>query len=40
LRIVDNHVMALRRAIGEDPRRPRWLRTVRGEGYLLARDEE
>src|SRR5213075_1287488 len=30
LRTVDNHVVALRRAIGEDPRRPRWLVTVRG----------
>jgi DNA-binding response OmpR family regulator len=35
LRTVDNHVVALRRAIGDDPRRPRWLRTVRGEGYRL-----
>jgi DNA-binding response OmpR family regulator len=40
LRTVDNHVMALRRAIGDDPRRPRWLKTVRGEGYVLARDGE
>jgi len=40
LRTVDNHVMALRRAIGDDPRRPRWLHTVRGEGYRLARDQE
>ncbi len=37
LRTVDNHVMALRRAIGDDPRRPRWLQTVRGEGYRLTR---
>ena len=36
LRTVDNHIVALRRAIGEDPRRPRWLLTVRGEGYRLA----
>jgi DNA-binding response OmpR family regulator len=36
LRTVDNHVMALRRAIGDDPRRPRWLHTVRGEGYRLT----
>ena len=38
LRTVDNHVMALRRAIGDDPRRPRFLHTVRGEGYRLSRD--
>ena len=37
LRKVDNHVMALRRAIGDDPRRPCWLHTVRGEGYRLER---
>jgi len=36
LRKVDNHVMALRRAVGDDPRRPRWIQTVRGEGYRLA----
>jgi DNA-binding response OmpR family regulator len=36
LRTVDNHIMALRRAIGDDPRRPRILLTVRGEGYRLA----
>jgi two-component system, OmpR family, response regulator MtrA len=37
LRKVDNHVMALRRALGDDPRRPRWIHTVRGHGYRLAR---
>jgi two-component system response regulator MtrA len=36
LRTVDNHIMALRRALGDDPRRPRLLLTVRGEGYRLA----
>ncbi len=36
LRTVDNHVMALRRAIGDDPRRARFLHTVRGEGYRLT----
>ena len=40
LRTVDNHVMALRRALGEDPRHPRWLHTVRGEGYRLTRPDE
>jgi DNA-binding response OmpR family regulator len=40
LRTVDNHVVALRKAIGDDPRRPRWLRTVKGEGYRLAREDE
>ena len=37
LRKVDNHVVALRRAIGDDPRRPRLIHTVRGSGYRLAR---
>jgi len=37
LRKVDNHVMALRRALGDDPRRPRWIHTVRGTGYRLTR---
>jgi DNA-binding response OmpR family regulator len=36
LRTVDNHVVALRRALGDDPRRPRILHTVRGEGYRLT----
>ena len=36
LRTVDNHVMALRRTVGDDPRRPRFLHTVRGEGYRLT----
>ena len=40
LRTVDNHVVALRRALGDDPRRPRWIRTVRGEGYRLAGPDE
>jgi DNA-binding response OmpR family regulator len=35
LRTVDNHIVALRRAIGDDSRRPRFLHTVRGEGYRL-----
>jgi DNA-binding response OmpR family regulator len=40
LRKVDNHVMALRRAVGDDPRRPRWIHTVRGHGYRLARADK
>ena len=40
LRKVDNHVMALRRALGDDPRRPRWIHTVRGHGYRLARTDD
>jgi DNA-binding response OmpR family regulator len=40
LRTVDNHVVALRRAMGDDPRRPRWLQTVKGSGYRLAPEGE
>ncbi len=36
LRTVDNHIVALRRAIGDDPKRPRFLHTARGEGYRLS----
>lgn len=36
LRTVDNHIVALRRALGDDPSRPQWLHTVRGEGYRLT----
>ena len=36
LRTVDNHIVTLRRALNDDPRSPRWLHTVRGEGYRLA----
>lgn len=40
LRTVDNHIVALRRALGEDPRRPRWIHTTRGIGYRLAADDD
>jgi two-component system alkaline phosphatase synthesis response regulator PhoP len=36
LRTVDNHIVALRKALGEDPKAPRFLHTVRGEGYRLS----
>lgn len=35
-RAIDVQVVRLRRAIGEDPVSPRWIRTVRGVGYVLA----
>jgi len=34
-RTLDVHISWLRRVLEEDPRHPRWLRTVRGRGYLL-----
>lgn len=35
-RSIDSHVSRLRRKIELDPRRPRLLRTVWGDGYMLA----
>jgi DNA-binding response OmpR family regulator len=35
-RAVDNFVMRLRRHLGDDPRSPRHLQTVRGAGYRLV----
>ncbi len=35
-RSVDVHVSRLRHKLGDDPKRPRILKTVRGTGYLLA----
>jgi len=34
-RSVDVHIVALRRKLGDDPRTPRYIRTVRSVGYLL-----
>ncbi|MBM1221822.1 response regulator [Ponticoccus sp. SC2-23] len=37
-RAVDVQITRLRRKIEEDPKQPRYIQTVRGEGYLLAPD--
>ncbi|MCV6823132.1 MULTISPECIES: response regulator [Halocynthiibacter] len=37
-RAVDVQITRLRRKIEEDPKQPRFLQTVRGEGYLLSSD--
>ena len=37
-RAVDNFVMRLRRHLGDDPRSPRLLQTVRGVGYRLSQE--
>ena len=37
-RSVDVQVVRLRRKIEDDPRLPRYLQTVRGEGYVLRPD--
>ena len=37
-RSVDVHVSHLRKKLGDDPRRPRIIKTIRGVGYLVPRD--
>jgi two-component system phosphate regulon response regulator OmpR len=37
-RAVDVQITRLRRKIEEDPKQPRYLQTVRGEGYMLQPD--
>lgn len=39
-RSVDVHVSRLRHKLGDDPKAPRLLKTVRGAGYLLAGEEQ
>ncbi len=36
-RSVDLRVSRLRKVLGDDPRKPTWIKTVHGAGYLLAR---
>ncbi len=35
-RSVDVHISALRRKLGEDPKHPKFIRTVRAAGYMFA----
>ncbi len=37
-RTIDVHVSHLRKKLGDDPRAPRLIRTVRGVGYVFARE--
>jgi DNA-binding response OmpR family regulator len=40
-RSIDAHISRLRHKLGDDPRQPRLLKTIRGAGYMLvARKEE
>jgi DNA-binding response OmpR family regulator len=38
-RTIDAHIKNLRRALGDDPRNPRYILTVRGVGYKLGEPE-
>ncbi|MEV6013526.1 winged helix-turn-helix domain-containing protein [Streptomyces sp. NPDC051976] len=35
-RAVDNRIAELRRVLGDDPARPRWIDTVTGQGYRFV----
>ena len=39
-RSVDVHVSAVRRKLGDDPKNPRYIRTIRSAGYMLMRKAE
>lgn len=39
-RTVDVHISKLRKKLGDDPRTPHRIRTVRGVGYVLTRETE
>ncbi|MBN2798199.1 MAG: response regulator transcription factor [Deltaproteobacteria bacterium] len=39
-RSVDVHISHLRRKLGDDPRSPARIKTIRGVGYLVPRDKE
>ncbi|MEJ1194062.1 response regulator transcription factor [Pseudarthrobacter sp. CCNWLW207] len=39
-RAVEVHIGNLRRKLRDDPVRPRWLQTVRGVGYCLAKESQ
>jgi DNA-binding response OmpR family regulator len=38
-RSIDVHVSALRRKLGDDPKNPKYIRTIRSAGYLLMRKD-
>ncbi|NBV20969.1 MAG: DNA-binding response regulator [Proteobacteria bacterium] len=38
-RSIDVHISGLRKKLGDDPREPRFIRTVRSAGYMLIRPE-
>jgi len=34
------HISALRKKLGDDPKEPRFIRTLRSAGYMLAAPED
>jgi DNA-binding response OmpR family regulator len=39
-RSIDVHISHIRKKLGDDPRQPRLLKTVRGVGYMIAKETE
>ncbi len=39
-RSIDVHISSLRKKIGDDPRHPRYIKTVRGAGYMFLDDQD
>jgi len=39
-RSIDVHISSLRRKLGDDPKKPRYIKTVRSAGYMLLRATE
>ena len=39
-RSIDVHISALRRKLGDDPKNPEYIKTVRTAGYMLMRESE
>jgi two-component system response regulator CpxR len=39
-RSIDVHISALRRKLGDDPKNPQYIKTVRTAGYMLMREPE
>jgi DNA-binding response OmpR family regulator len=37
-RTVDVHISHLRQKLGDDPKSPRLIKTVRGVGYVMTKD--
>ena len=38
-RSIDVHISALRKKLGDDAKEPRYIRTVRSAGYMMAAPE-
>ena len=39
-RSIDVHISSLRRKLGDDPKNPKYIRTIRSAGYMLMQSEE